>query len=420
MNVSYSTDQMMFTRTFMIFFTLPFWCLVWYMERNIEEALQVKNENMFENDQAIYNYEAINLDNFNAKSQLCVASLPTYAGNLDVEDDILSRNDTICYNRKEISMDVSKSSSPKYDQTAILNYRPIIGILSQELSDYMIKKLNQWYGDKNYTSYISAAYVKYLEQAGARVIPVFVNQTEDYYETIFNSTNGLLIPGGSGGGYESGFSKAGKLLFNKVISSKTYWPIWGICRGFALLAYLSNKEERTQRICNSYQQPLPLNLTEAYFNSHFAQHTSDEVTKILSTQKVTLNNHKWCLTPENFTKFEALGNFWNVLSTNSDWDGLEFISLMEAKRYPMWASIYHPEKNSYEWCRKHTGIPHSKDAVFIAAHQANFFVDETRKNMNSFATREEEERHLIYNYHPEFTGDAKTDFSLQQLYLFTS
>ena len=73
-----------------------------------------------------------------------------------------------------------------------INYRPIIGILAQELSS----SLEPWYGD-NYTSYIGAAYVKYIEQAGARVVPVLINQTDEYYDTIFKSTNGLLIPGGA-------------------------------------------------------------------------------------------------------------------------------------------------------------------------------------------------------------------------------
>ena len=73
-----------------------------------------------------------------------------------------------------------------------LNERPIIGILSQELSD----TLEEWYGD-NYTSYIGAAYIKYVEAAGARVVPVLINQPDEYYEIIFNSTNGLLIPGGA-------------------------------------------------------------------------------------------------------------------------------------------------------------------------------------------------------------------------------
>jgi gamma-glutamyl hydrolase len=126
--------------------------------------------------------------------------------------------------------------------------------------------------------------------------------------------------------------------------------------------------------CSSQQQPLALNLTEDYFISNFAKQTPDDVTDILSTQNVTVNFHSQCLTPENFARFETLQNFWYVLSTNKDWDGVEFISLMEAKHYPMWGSQYHPEKNSYEWTPKYPNIPHFKDAIHASAHQAEFFV----------------------------------------------
>ena len=93
-----------------------------------------------------------------------------------------------------------------YDVTvedADLNDRPIIGILAQELS----VPLKKWYGD-NYTSYIGSSYIKYIEAAGARVVPVLINQPMEYYELVFNSTNGLLFPGGG-----VSLSKSGKLLF---------------------------------------------------------------------------------------------------------------------------------------------------------------------------------------------------------------
>ena len=141
------------------------------------------------------------------------------------------------------------------------------------------------------------------------------------------------------------------------------------------MAYLSNEEQPNLKSCSSQQQPLALNITKKYSESRFGQQTSDDVTEIMRTQNVTINFHKWCLTPQNFTKFEALQNFWDVLSTNQDWNGLEFISLIESKHFPMWGSQYHPEKNAFEWTWKYPDIPHSKDAVHIAAHHAEFFVE---------------------------------------------
>ena len=52
--------------------------------------------------------------------------------------------------------------------------------------------------------------------------------------------------------------------------------------------------------------------------------------------------------------------FWRPLSTNIDEDGLEFISTLEAKTYPFYATQFHPEKNTFEWAPKYPGIPHTK------------------------------------------------------------
>lgn len=50
----------------------------------------------------------------------------------------------------------------------VVNNRPIIGVLSQEQSFYLHGK----YPDENFTSYIAASYVKDVESAGARVVPI--------------------------------------------------------------------------------------------------------------------------------------------------------------------------------------------------------------------------------------------------------
>ena len=70
-----------------------------------------------------------------------------------------------------------------------MNNRPIIGILAQECQPYFSPELCN-------TSYIAASYVKHIEAGGARVVPVLINQGQDYYKTIFDRTNGILLPGG--------------------------------------------------------------------------------------------------------------------------------------------------------------------------------------------------------------------------------
>ena len=60
-------------------------------------------------------------------------------------------------------------------------------------------------GNSNYTSYIAASYVKFVESGGSRVVPILIDQSDDYYQMIFSSTNGLLIPGGAQDFDDSGY-----------------------------------------------------------------------------------------------------------------------------------------------------------------------------------------------------------------------
>lgn len=53
------------------------------------------------------------------------------------------------------------------EEAPLLNENPIIGILSQENSFIYTR-----FPDDSYTSYIAASYVKSVEAAGARVVPI--------------------------------------------------------------------------------------------------------------------------------------------------------------------------------------------------------------------------------------------------------
>ncbi|XP_018322816.1 gamma-glutamyl hydrolase-like [Agrilus planipennis] len=61
---------------------------------------------------------------------------------------------------------------------------PVIGILSQET--YSVRD----YLNEGYDSFIAASYVKFVESAGGRVIPIWIGQNDTYYKTVVNKTNG--------------------------------------------------------------------------------------------------------------------------------------------------------------------------------------------------------------------------------------
>eukprot|EP01015_Nassula_variabilis_P018191 TRINITY_DN2951_c0_g1_i5.p1 TRINITY_DN2951_c0_g1~~TRINITY_DN2951_c0_g1_i5.p1 ORF type:complete len:157 (+),score=17.43 TRINITY_DN2951_c0_g1_i5:75-545(+) len=102
------------------------------------------------------------------------------------------------------------------------------------------------------------------------------------------------------------------------------------------------------------------------------------------------------LSMEDLKKYPHLTEFYNVLTTSVDKDGVEFVSTIEAKDFPFYGTQFHPEKNIYEW-RTQFNINHEPLAIEYTQYMSNFFVLEARKNQQSF-TELDEESYLIYNY----------------------
>ncbi|XP_014089422.2 gamma-glutamyl hydrolase [Bactrocera oleae] len=294
------------------------------------------------------------------------------------------------------------------------NTRPIIGILTQEISNFVRRN----YPDKEYSSYIAASYVKFVEGAGGRVVPIWIGRGREYYEDIMSKINGVLMPGGATFFNQSyGYADAGQHLYNIAIKMNergTYMPIWGTCLGYELLVYLTSNGTDLRTDCSSSAQALPLEFEKGYRESRLFAPASDEVVKIFSTYNVTANFHIFCFTKKTFAD-HGLNNSWSVLSINHDWNGAEFISTVEHVKYPFYGVQFHPEKVLYEFI-PNRNITHTSQAVIASQYFADFFVNEARKNRNNFANSTEEIDELIYNYQPVYTGAIGSAFVQQYLF----
>lgn len=291
---------------------------------------------------------------------------------------------------------------PRTDQKR--NDRPIIGVLAQELRK----------PEPNRNSYIAASYVKTLEAAGARVVPVMVNRPEEEYRQLFNSINGILFPGGGANLMTSGYAKAANIFYRFALEANSqgdYFPVWGTCLGFEQLLVITSGENLLCRT-NTSGISLPLEFTQDAAESKLFKDFPVDVMTALATENITVNFHKWSISMENFTKSEELRKFYKILSTNTDGD-IEFISTMEAYDYPMYGTQWHPEKNAFEWSRAY--YPHTPSAIKMTFYMADFFVNEAKKNFHSFPSEEDELKHLIQNHHPDFSGANGSSF-LQKYY----
>jgi gamma-glutamyl hydrolase len=289
--------------------------------------------------------------------------------------------------------------------------KPIIGILTlgptnSECVSYKGKQAASGEG-----GCFSAFYVKWIEQGGGRVVPIRYTSRSEDLDNLLKSINGVLFTGGELTlTPNSTYYASANYIYNRVLEFNTqgdYFPLWGTCQGFQLLNILTSKNVSVLSVdeFDSDDLSLPLELTVAAKASRMLGSAPADVFTILQTENVTSNLHVSGVKPEDFTANTALVNFYNVLSNNHDRANLAFVSTMEAKDFPIYATQWHPERPQFDW-EDDENIDHSLDAVRAMQYVANFFVNETRKNMHSFPTPDAEDAALIYNYNPTYLGDS--------------
>ncbi|XP_025089656.1 LOW QUALITY PROTEIN: uncharacterized protein LOC112561388 [Pomacea canaliculata] len=267
---------------------------------------------------------------------------------------------------------------------SILNDRPIIGVAAQETFSKRV-------GD----TYIPASYIKYLEQAGARVVPIRAGEQEDYYNNLFSKINGALFPGGSVSVTESQYARTGRILYNLTLKAAAVgdiFPLWGTCLGFELLNTITAGQNLLAAV-DAENITLPLDLVD------------DDVLSYLTKESVTQNEHQYGMLPEVFNKNKELSSFYRILSTNQGKTKTTFISTFEAYKYPIYGTQWHPEKNAFNWDPRYV-INHDAHAVRVAQYFANFFVNEARKSTHRFPSLQEEADALIDNYNPIYSADG--------------
>ena len=276
---------------------------------------------------------------------------------------------------------------------------PIIGLFSQPSYDD-----NAECGGE--CLYIAASYVKYLEAAGARVVPINYFSTDEEMDSILSKVNGIFFPGGG-----AVLPKAAVRAFDYIKTAHDngdYMPLWGTCMGFQWLLELASGDSQildpsdgTQM--DAYNYSIPLDMTENAPTSRLFSNMPESLYTIAATENVTMNNHHYGIWTQHFKETESLNSFFNLLSTNNDRAGNEFVSSIESFKYPIYGAQWHPEKNNFEWQKSADGTPkeainHSPQAVLLSQYTAEFLVQEARKNNHFYENWEQEDAALIWNY----------------------
>ncbi|CAK9325258.1 unnamed protein product [Citrullus colocynthis] len=292
-----------------------------------------------------------------------------------------------------------------------LNYLPVIGILSHP-GDGASGRLN----NATNASYIAASYVKFVESAGARVIPLIYNEPIEVIFKKLNLVNGVLFTGGwaKQGLYYSVAEKIFKKILERNDAGDRF-PLYAVCLGFEILSMIISKDKNILEPFNASYMASTLQFVDnVNIQGTVFQRFPHYLLEKLSTDCIVMQNHRFGISPESFGKNEELSNFFQILTTSSDEDNKVYVSTVHARDYPVTAFQWHPEKTAFEWGS--SIIPHTEHAIEVTQHVANHLVSEARKSLNRPPAQKVLEN-LIYNYSPTFGGKAGKGFD--EVYIFT-
>jgi len=275
---------------------------------------------------------------------------------------------------------------------------PIIGIVSIP-SDYA-----QYPADS--FSYIVGSYVKYLQQAGAQVVPIPWDLPQDQLSFLLERVNGVLFTGGSADfddpetGEITPFGHTLNNIVQYVIQQNKngkFYPLWGTCMGFqAIAGFIAQNLTYLTKDCEGCHGVNKNNFWNKDYKNRLYSQLDQDLYEKMETANLSVFVHRYMYHAEIFENTYPLNETLKVTTFGYDTAGKKYVSSFESPCMPIYGTQYHPEKNAFEW-RSAYEINHGYDAIRLAQYLADFFVNETRKNTNVFP---EQQTYLIDNYHP--------------------
>ena len=267
--------------------------------------------------------------------------------------------------------------------------QPVIGILtipSDSSDEY----------PPNEYSYIPGSYVKHYWGAGARIVPIQWDLSHSDLKYLFQRINGLIITGGahtfSIHNLPFSFGVSAKYLVDLAIEANKngdYFPVYGTCLGYQLLAAIMAKNwSMNVHVPNGNNIIKNVYLTEAGKHNKIYQNMPKYLIYQMEHNRISFFHHIHTPDPQAWVKNSNLRDTMQVLSWTPDNEGSGYAALVGGIDLPFWGSQFHPEKISFEWWEEQY-IPHQGIAILYQQYFASFFVNETKMSNHAFDSEKE-------------------------------
>lgn len=259
---------------------------------------------------------------------------------------------------------------------------PLVGVLYQPgMTSFKGLLVNP---DKNY-NYLFRSYEKWISQTGALPVLIPYDLDRKTFVRLVSQMQMMLIPGGEIRRYnEAGeahpYQLRVELIYNiakKKQESGQYWPIWATCQGFQQLSNIMGSS-KTNIVCDfdARSSLLKVHKGKDYAKTKFWNNLNKELRdRVWGNSKIYFFNA--CgLSLENFDK--TLTETAYLTSFAYDKNGRAFVTSMEHKTLPIYATQWHPEKNQFEKLGFFDWVPKDAQNLRMMRDMAFVMVDKVR------------------------------------------
>eukprot|EP00347_Sterkiella_histriomuscorum_P003664 403363421 len=240
------------------------------------------------------------------------------------------------------------------DQAAALQHQPLIGIVT------MPKQAAGPMGDLGREQYILDINRGFMEQGGSRVVAISYDISHEELIKILDSINGVLLTGGNvvlidpeTKEFHQYYKTVSAIIHYAMRAKDTRqdsFPILGICQGFQILSMVIAGDINTLEDIKVIGQNRKKvwKVADPRSNSKLFSRFEEDLIKAFEEQELCVHFHNYAFSVEKFNSLPNLADQLLLLQTDILDDGTEFVSGFEAKNYPFYAVLYHPEYQQYK------------------------------------------------------------------------
>lgn len=247
-----------------------------------------------------------------------------------------------CYRSRPNSTYEQQATTNLIKEERVLTETPVIGIITNPVPF------------AGYDTYVMGAYVRYVEQSGAKVVPIHHKASDEEICTQLEKINGVILQGGTTAimttdGELSFYGKKIKVIVEKAKELNArgiHFPIWAICLGFQALAAVEApyKDTIAMNSFDSLDCCDKVKFVSEPSVSRMYKSIPEGLLLAMQNEEITYNNHHDGVYLSTFDKYSELKENYNVITTSTDRQGVEYVATFEHKQFPFYAHQYHPEK----------------------------------------------------------------------------